>query len=195
MSFIEKKFFPRIAWGITGAGHFLSSSVELLYTLNRADIFLSRAAREVLGAYGLWEKLQESKKTIFFDDSFSCPPVTRLYTGKYDLVVIAPVTANSIAKMARGIADNLITNLFAHAGKCRIPVILLPCDGAREITSVTPQGGEVAVHVRPIDRENLSLLAEWPGVTIVHAPEQLREAMACLFRGKGEKACCFDASS
>lgn len=164
---------PRIAWGITGAGHFLSSSIDILCTLNKADVFLSKAAQEVLMVYDLYEKLREAKQTIFFDNNFSSSPVTRLYNGRYDLVVIAPVTANSIAKMALGIADNLVTNLFAHAGKCRIPVILLPCDAEREIKSTTPQGGEVQVHVRQVDRENLARLEKWPGVYIAYGPQQL----------------------
>ncbi|ATW28335.1 flavoprotein [Candidatus Formimonas warabiya] len=167
----------RIAWGMTGAGHDLASCVELVCTLEQADIFLSRAAQEVLAAYRLFGRLKGTKHQLFFDDHASSRPVTRLYTGRYDLVVIAPVTANTIAKMAHGIADNLITNLFAHAGKCQIPTILLPCDGANELTSLTPQGEEVFIHVRQIDRENLARLAGWSGVRIVGDPAQLGDAI------------------
>lgn len=107
-------------------------------------------------------------------------PVTGLYTGKYNLVVIAPVTSNSIAKMAHGIADNLITNLFAHAGKCRIPTILLPSDSSGDVLSVTPKGEQVSVYIRQIDRDNIDALARWDGVHIAHGPEQLKRHLEGL---------------
>ena len=39
---------PRIAWGITGAGHFLKPCVELLVSHSRADVFFSAAGLEVV---------------------------------------------------------------------------------------------------------------------------------------------------
>ena len=157
----------KIAWGITGAGHFLSSCIGNLLALNEVDVFLSQAAREILPGYGLWETLNESSHRIIIDESASARSVTRLYSGEYQLVVIAPVTSNSIAKMVCGISDNLITNLFAHAGKCQIPVVLLPCDSKTEINSLTPQGVQVLVHAREVDLENLNRLANWSGVSVV----------------------------
>ncbi|NLI91654.1 MAG: flavoprotein [Peptococcaceae bacterium] len=164
---------PRIAWGLTGAGHFLSSSIKMLLTMQKVDIFLSKAAKEVLMYYDLFDRLKASGHSIYFDESASCLPVSKLYTGKYDLVVIAPVTSNTIAKMAHGIADNLISNLFAHAGKCRVPTILLPCDWRAEIQSTTPQGRMVSVFVRAVDRENIACLANWDMVTLVNSPGEL----------------------
>ncbi|MEL7567075.1 MAG: flavoprotein [Dehalobacterium sp.] len=177
----------KIAWGITGAGHFLPSCVKVLGKLNQADVFLSKAGQEVLSSYSLYDQLKDLKHVLFHDEYASCPPVTGLYTNKYDLVVIAPVTANSIAKMAHGIADNLITNLFAHAGKCQIPVILLPCDAAPKIKSYTPQGKEVLVHLRQIDRENLERLAGWDGVIIAHNPQELKGFIEHLLLQKVKK--------
>ena len=174
MTEMGKRIQSRIAWGITGAGHFLSSCLDILLALNQADVFLSKAAREVLPDYGLFDKLKQSQHGIFLDTSSGSRPVTKLYTGEYKLVVIAPVTSNSIAKMANGIADNLITNLFAHAGKCQIPTILLPCDFQPEINSLTPRGNQVLVHARKIDLENINRLASWPGVTLAADPEQLK---------------------
>lgn len=172
---------PRIAWGITGAGHFLPDCVEILCDSNMIDIFLSKAAKEVLSDYRLFEKLKNTKHLLYSDEDASSHPMTRLYKGKYDLVVIAPVTASSIAKMVNGIADNLITNLFAHAGKCQIPTILLPCDVAADLKSVVPGGDEVSVHVREIDRENIKRLAEWPGVSVMSNPKQLKNQIEQYF--------------
>jgi len=169
-----KKIPAKIAWGITGAGHFLSSCIKNLLALNEVDVFLSQAAREILPSYGLWEKLSKSTHRILLDESASSRSVTRLYSGEYKLVVIAPVTSNSIAKMVCGISDNLVTNLFAHAGKCQIPVVLLPCDSKPEINSLTPQGVQVLVHAREVDLENLNRLANWPGVSVADDSDGLK---------------------
>ncbi|WP_347489829.1 flavoprotein [Desulfoscipio sp. XC116] len=170
----DQNLHPKVAWGITGAGHYLSDCIELLTGLKSADIFLSDAGKEVLNYYGWYERLISSGHSLIRKTGASCLPVTRLYTGKYDLVIIAPVTSNTIAKMACGIADNLITNLFAHAGKCRIPTILLPCDSMAEMKSLTPQGKQVLIHTREIDRENIVRLSNWRMVTLVDDPQQLK---------------------
>ncbi|NLI93786.1 MAG: flavoprotein [Peptococcaceae bacterium] len=175
---------PRIAWGITGSGHFLSSCMEFLLRLKKVDIFLSKAGKEVLHYYSWYEQLTSSGHPLILDASVSGLPVTGLYTGKYDLVVIAPATSNTIAKMAYGIADNLITNLFAHAGKCRIPTLILPCDSAPEIKSTTPQGEQVSVYAREIDRKNIATLANWDLVTLADTPEHLKKEIEKVYLGR-----------
>jgi dihydromethanopterin reductase (acceptor) len=173
----QKQGQPKIAWGITGAGHFLAASLECLVGLAQVDVFLSKAGKEVLYYYGWYERLTAANHALIPDAGASSLPVTGLYTGQYDLVVIAPATANTIAKMACGIADNLITNLFAHAGKCRIPAIILPCDAAPQIQSITPEGSRVAVYTREIDRKNIACLADWDLVTLADSPETLRNLL------------------
>ena len=42
---------PRWAWAVTGSGHFLTESLALLRSLEDVDLFLSRAAAEVLRMY------------------------------------------------------------------------------------------------------------------------------------------------
>lgn len=164
----------KIAWGITGAGHFLPESVDLLQKLNNVDLFLSKAAEEVLKSYRLNERLEGL--TVFYDRAASSPPVTRLYTGKYKAVVVAPATSNSVAKFVLGISDNIVTNLFAHAGKTNVPAIVLPCDVEGDLDSQAP-GGMVKVYPRDIDLDNIRRLAEFAGVTVV---ADIRELEKCL---------------
>ncbi|BCV21949.1 flavoprotein [Moorella sp. Hama-1] len=164
----------RIAWGITGAGHFLHQCLDILKELKAVDVFISRAGREVLRSYGLLESLTATGHRLYWDHTGASRPVTGLYRGYYRLVVIAPATSNSVAKMAWGIADSLVTNLFAHAGKCRVPVIILPTDMPGEEVSVAPGGIRVQLLPRPIDVGNISRLATWPGVTIAPNPLDLK---------------------
>src|SRR4030065_268389 len=44
-------------------------------------------------------------------------------TARADLFVIAPVTANTVAKLAHGLADDFLTNIYL-ASRC--PVLLAP---------------------------------------------------------------------
>ena len=41
----------RIAWCITGSGHYLKESVDLMLTLDNVDLYLSKAGEEVLKWY------------------------------------------------------------------------------------------------------------------------------------------------
>jgi len=72
--------------------------------------------------------------------------------GAYDALVIAPATANSIAKFASGIADSLITNLFAHAGKFHVPIIVLPTDIAPEVYIPGAQERKRGMGLSSLDR-------------------------------------------
>ena len=56
---------------------------------------------------------------------------------KYDLIVISPTTANTVAKIVNGIADNLITNVVAQSGKGQIPLIIVPVDQESGLITTT----------------------------------------------------------
>ncbi|WP_258359376.1 flavoprotein [Moorella sulfitireducens] len=174
----EKRVTSRIAWGITGGGHFLAPCMELLVKLHDIDVFISRAAREVLAGYGLLESLLGCGHRLYWDRSASSRAVTGLYRGYYRLVIIAPATSNTIAKFVAGISDNLVTNLFAHAGKCRVPVVVLPTDIGPEIDSPAPPGFRVRVYPRNIDLENVARLSTCPGVTVVKHPREIDQILS-----------------
>src|SRR5919197_594299 len=54
--------------------------------------------------------------------------VTPLLTPRAELLVVAPATANTIAKLALGLADNLVTEAaLAHAG----PILVAPAMNVR----------------------------------------------------------------
>jgi len=165
----------RIAWGITGAGHLLGECADLLMNLGNVDIFLSRAAEEVIRMYRLESKLSQAR--VIRDSMASAPMVGRFSQGIYSVLLIAPATSNSVAKFVYGISDSLITNIFAQAGKSQVPIIVLPTDAASEMDSRGPKGNPIRVYPRPIDLENVEKLRQFPGVTVVKDMEELR---ACL---------------
>ena len=119
----------KIAWCITGSGHYLKESIELLLTLENVDLYLSKAGEEVLKWYNYDLSIFKKKKIkIFKDITSSSAPVSLLYESVYKLIVISPATSNTIALMAQGISTNLVTNMFAQAGKCEVNSLVFACD-------------------------------------------------------------------
>lgn len=175
ISFSRKRLnvASRIAWGITGAGHFLPEIAGLLHPIRDVDLFVSRAADEVIKQYRLGSMLLGEFQKVHHERSASAPEVTKLYLGYYRLVVIAPATSNSVAKFVCGISDSLVSNLFAHAGKAQIPILVLPTDVAPELSSAAP-GGMVNVSPRAIDRENIRRLEAFESVSVVKDLESLK---------------------
>lgn len=165
----------RIAWGLTGAGHFLPEVTELLKQTDKVDLFVSRAAHEVLKMYRL-EELLSCGKRVFFEKKASSPAASKVFAGNYRLVVIAPATSNSVAKFVCGISDTLVTNLFAQAGKAQVPLLVLPTDVASKMISRAP-GGMVSVYPRQIDLENTDRLKSFAGITVV---KNMWELEKCL---------------
>lgn len=169
---------PRIAWAITGAGHNLTACAHLLLRSGNADIFLSRAAEEVVRIYSLEDQLVAPDIRIYRERLASAPLVVRLFRGDYFLLVVAPATSNSVAKFVCGISDSLVSNMFAQAGKAKVPVIVMPTDLAPEMDSIGPHGEPVKVYPRPVDLENTEKLRKFQGVTVVESLEEMERCLA-----------------
>jgi dihydromethanopterin reductase (acceptor) len=159
----------RLAWAITGSGHYLRECLDIIHTLQDVDLFLSKAAAEVLQQYGY----QHQVGKVFQDKTASSVPVELFYQGRYHSLVIAPATSNTIAKMVCGISDNLVTNLYAQAGKTRIPSILFACDTAPELESEAPRDKVVKVYPRRIDLENVAKMKTFEATTVVEDMQSL----------------------
>ena len=91
-------------------------------------------------------------------------------TERADVMIVAPATANILAKMAGGIADDLVSTLaLSAAGAC--PVLVAPAMNAR-------------MWLAPPTVANMARLAEW-GVHVV-GPAEGR--LACGDTGPGRMA-------
>lgn len=169
----------RIAWAVTGSGHYLRECLDAAAALGNADLYLSGAGEEVLQMYG--HPLTELRRRfrVFRDNSASSPPVGLFYEQQYRAVVIAPATSNTVAKCVAGISDSLVTNIYAQAAKCRVPSIVFACDSAPVMETEAPSG-PVMVYPRPIDLYNTERLAEFDLTTVVTDLQRLREAVSEL---------------
>lgn len=166
----------RTAWAITGSGHYLKECLQLAEQLPNVDLFLSKAAAEVLQVYGFPVKRLKERFRIFHDNTASAPPVGLFYEGVYKRLIVAPATSNSVAKMVYGISDSLVTNVYAQAGKCRIPSIVFACDVAPEMETEAP-GGSVMVYPRRIDLENTQRLMDFEYTRVVTRLASLEDAL------------------
>lgn len=167
----------KIAWGLTGAGHFLADCYEMISRTPGIDLFLSRAAEDVLRIYRLDSRLGQSGIPVVREGLPSSPVIGRLFNGVYRGLVIAPATSNSVAKFVAGISDTLITNLFAQAGKARVPIVVLPTDLEDVVVSPGPKG-PVKVYPRKVDLDNVERLKEFEGVRVVHTLAELQEIVS-----------------
>jgi len=167
---------PRMAWALTGSGHYLRECLALLDELQDVDLFLSAAAAEILTMYGYHLDELRRDRRVFRDTTASSVPVGLFYTGNYHTVVIAPATSNTVAKCVYGISDTLVTNIFAQAGKCRVPSIVFACDTEPELESEAPRS-RVMVYPRRIDLENVERLRDFEFTRVVTGMSQLRQAV------------------
>ena len=167
---------PRTAWAITGSGHFLRECLELVQQRDDVDLFLSRAGAEVLSIYDIDLKSLRRRLTCFRDTSASAAPVGLFYHGHYQRLVIAPATSNTVAKMVWGVADTLVTNIYAQAGKCRIPSIVFACDTEPVMETAAPDG-KVMVYPRRIDLENVERLRGFEFTRVATSLAELATAL------------------
>ena len=127
----------KIVWAITGAGHLLEESVKLAEELaktNEVTILLSGAGEDVCKMYGLYNKLEKitggryRELALEEEQKYGYPITGRLSLSKYDLLIVSPATANTVAKIVHGISDTLVTNAVAQAGKGQVDTLIVPVD-------------------------------------------------------------------
>ena len=190
----------RIGFAFTGAGHLLNESVQVAEKLakdHEVTIFLSGAAEDVLKMYGLYERvtrLTGGKYRELATDSnqkFSYPITGRLSLGKYDLLIVSPATANTVSKIVHGIADTLVTNAVAQAGKGAVKTLMVPVDiHSGPIDTVLPSKMETT-KCQNCD-ECVAALACPEGAIIPHDEIDLTKCVGC---GQCRNTCPYDAIS
>ena len=190
----------RIGFAFTGAGHLLNESVQVAEKLakdHEVTIFLSGAAEDVLKMYGLYERvtrLTGGKYRELATDSnqkFSYPITGRLSLGKYDLWIVSPATANTVSKIVHGIADTLVTNAVAQAGKGAVKTLMVPVDiHPGPIDTVLPSKMETT-KCQNCD-ECVAALVCHEGAIIPHDEIDLTKCVGC---GQCRNTCPYDAIS
>jgi archaeoflavoprotein AfpA len=183
----------RVAWGITGSGDRLVETIEVMKEINkqyqddvRITLYLSKAGHQVLNFYGLGKDLKENFDNIRVENNANVPTLAvQLQSGKIEFLLIAPATANSVAKIAAGIADTLLCNAAIMALKSFVPVYVMPCDYKEGVTTTQlPDGSEMRIQVRKEDVENTKKIAAMDGLVILEKPEEIYRVFQKHFKSE-----------
>ena len=171
----------KFAWAITGAGDYMTDSVQVMKEIvTEYDVevlvFLSNAGLQVIKWYKLMEDLKSISSKIRTEIDANTPFIIgALQKGTYRFLVVMPATANTVAKIAYGIADTLITNSVAQAMKTAVPIYIYPVDQTPgSVTTVLPSGEKLELSTRKVDLENVERLRSMTGMTVLAHPSEMK---------------------
>jgi archaeoflavoprotein AfpA len=188
----KEKKTKRVAWGITGSGDRLIETIETMKQIKksypdiRITVYLSKAGDQVVRFYNLFRELKDNFDKNRVEVNSNIPTLAvQLQSGKIEFLLIAPATSNTVAKLANGISDTLLTNSAIMSLKSFIPVYVMPCD-YKEGTTVTqlPDGSKMKIRVRKEDAEQTRKLAAMDGINIVETPEEIIQVFKKHFSTK-----------
>lgn len=186
----NKKKKTKIAWGITGAGDKIAEFIEVMKELQieYADIidihvFLSKAAEQVLKYYGLETDLKENFQKVRTEVNSNAPFLAAwMQIHKYALLIIAPATSNTVAKIANGIGDTLLTNATIMSLKAFVPVHVVPTDYKRGIIfTKLPNGKKMKLRVRKEEVYQVKKLEQMEDMHILEGPQEIRKLFKEMF--------------
>ena len=180
----EKVKKRKVAWGITGAGDKIAEFIEVMKEIQREyantveiHVFLSKAADLVLKYYKLEDDLKQNFAKIRVELNSNAPFLAAwMQMRKYEFLLIAPSTSNTVAKIANGIGDNMLTNATIMSLKAFVPVYISPTD-YKEGTVYTklPNGKEMKLRVRKEEVEQVKKLESMDGVFVLEGPQKIRD--------------------
>ena len=183
----------RVAWGITGSGDRILEVLDVMKQIRkeyknevRITVYLSKAGELVVKYYRIFKDIQEEFDKIRVEINSNIPTLAvQLQSGKIDFLLIAPATSNTVAKIANGIADTLLTNAAIMALKAFVPVYVLPCDYKEGVTvTQLPDGSEMKIRVRKEDAAQTKKLVAMDGVFILENPKEIHQVFQKHFESK-----------
>jgi len=146
---------PRVLVAVSGASgvEYARRLIEILG--DRADVITTRDALAVIEIEtGLSAKeFAAGAQSVYSDDNLAAAPASG--SARFGAVVVVPCSGTTLAKIATGIADNLVTRAAAVAMKENRKLILVP----RE----TPVGAIALENMLKLARLGVIILPASPG--------------------------------
>ena len=180
----------KVAWGITGAGDRIAEFIEVMKNLQEEyreiieiHVFLSKAAEQVLKYYRLETNLKDSFKKIRIEINSNAPFLAAwMQSHKYNLLLIAPATSNTVAKIANGIGDTMLTNATIMSLKAFVPVYIAPTDYKEGIIFTSlPNGKIMKLRVRKEEVNQVNKLRQMDDIHILEGPQEIRDLFKKIF--------------
>ena len=180
----------KVAWGITGGGDKIAEFIEVMKGIKKEyestveiQVFLSKAAEIVLKYYRLEDDLRQNFAKVTVEVNSNTPFLAAwMQIRKYEFLLIAPATSNTVSKIANSIGDTLLTNAAIMSLKAFVPVYIAPTD-YREGTVYTklPNGKEMKLRVRKEEVEQVKKLERMEDVFVLEGPQKIREVFKKWF--------------
>ena len=181
----------KVAWGITGCGDLISETLEVMTGIQKKyedeieiRVYLSKAGEQVIKYYKLVDDLKEKFRRLHVEIDSNSPFLAgALQVGKFDFLLIAPTSSNTVAKISLGIADTLLSNAAIMALKAYVPVYILSSD-YKERTTITklPSGQPLKLKIRKEDVAHVNKLIKMDNVYILEKPEDINQLFKNYFQ-------------
>ncbi|MGA3112062.1 MAG: archaeoflavoprotein AfpA [Candidatus Bathyarchaeia archaeon] len=175
----------KVAWGITGAGDKISEIVEVMKDLRKQsedkveiDVFISKAADTMLKFYRLEDEIKNNFPKVMVEINPNSPFLAAwLQSGKYEFLLIAPASSNTVAKIVNSISDTMLTNAAIMSLKAFRPIYVLPTDYRESVVStILPNGKEMKLRVRKEEADQVRKLEATEDVHVLESPQKMKEA-------------------
>jgi archaeoflavoprotein AfpA len=181
----------KVAWGITGSGDRLIETFETMRDIqekyqDKLDIrvYISKAGEQVIKYYKLFNDLENAFDKIWVEINANSPFLAgQLQLGKFEFIIIAPATSNTVAKISLGIADNLLSNAAVMAQKAFVPTYIMPCDYKEGlVVTKLPNGNDLTLRVRKEDAEHVKRVASLDDVFVLEEPKEICQIFDNYFK-------------
>ena len=179
----DKRGRKRVAWGITGSGDRVAETVEVMKEMQKIyndqldiRVFVSKAGDQVIKYYKLFNDLEKNFDKVWVEINANSPFLAgQLQVKRYEFLLLAPTTSNTVAKISLGLADSLLSNAAIMAQKAFVPTYIMPCD-YREgiITTKLPDGSDMKLRIRKEDAENVQKLRRMEDVFVIETPLEIQ---------------------
>jgi len=181
----------KVAWGITGAGDKIADYLAAMKQIKaeyegtvEIQVFLSKAAETVLKFYRLEDELKRSFAKVMVEINPNAPFLAAwMQMRKYEFLLIAPATSNTVAKIANSIGDTLLTNAAIMSLKAFVPVYIAPTDYEVGVVSTKlPNGKEMRLRVRKEEVEQVNKLKRMEDVYVLENPQKISDVFKKRFK-------------
>jgi archaeoflavoprotein AfpA len=177
----------KVAWGITGAGDKIAEYIAIKKEYDdtvEIQVFLSKAAETVLKFYRLEDELRQNFAKVTVEVNSNAPFLAAwMQMRKYEFLLIAPATSNTVAKIANSIGDTLLTNAAIMSLKAFVPVYIAPTDYKVGVVSTKlPNGKEMKLRVRKEEVEQVRKLMRMEDVFVLENPQKIRAVFKEWFK-------------
>ncbi len=172
----------KVAWGITGSGDRIVETVEIMKKIQKQyddvldiRVFVSKAGDQVIKYYKLFNDLEKNFDKVWVEINANSPFLAgQLQIKRYEFLLLAPTTSNTVAKISLGLADSLLSNAAIMAQKAFVPTYIMPCDYKEGIiTTKLPDGSDMKLRIRKEDAENVMKLRKMEDIFVIETPQEL----------------------